>query len=40
MVLERKETVVPEFIDIGDVRIVPYQAGESLAWCFVGLLEE
>tara|TARA_R110002096_G_scaffold106781_8_gene234567 strand:- start:102 stop:1196 length:1095 start_codon:yes stop_codon:yes gene_type:complete len=40
VVLERKETVVPEFIDIGDVRIVPYQAGESLAWRFVGLLEE
>lgn len=40
IVLERKGTVVPEFIDISDARIVPYQAGETLAWRFAGLLEE
>ncbi len=36
VVLERKESEVPEFIDAGDARIAPYHAGETLSWKFVG----
>ena len=34
--LERAETVVPEAIVEGDVRVVPFHAGEALGWRFVG----
>lgn len=34
--LERAETLVPEAIVEGDVRVVPFHAGETLEWRFVG----
>lgn len=36
IVLERKETDVPEYLDGYEARIVPFHAGETLAWHFAG----
>lgn len=36
VMLERAETLVPEAIVEGDVRVVPFHAGETLEWRFVG----
>lgn len=36
IVLEKKQTKVPEYLDAGDARIVPFHGGGTLAWTFVG----
>lgn len=36
IILERKPTLVPSFIDGYEARIVPFHAGETLAWQFAG----
>ena len=37
VVLERKDTVVPDTLDAMGTHIVPFHAGETLAWRFSGL---
>jgi len=32
--LERQDTAVPAFLDAGDARLVPFHAGDTLAWRF------
>jgi dihydroorotase len=39
IILERKETAVPEFIEGFEARIVPFHADETLAWHFAGFEE-
>jgi dihydroorotase len=34
--LERSDVVVPEVLAHGDIRLVPFHAGETLGWKFVG----
>lgn len=36
IVLERKETRVPEFIEAGEERLVPFHGGSTLSWRFAG----
>lgn len=36
VVLERQETLVPDSLDVGAASIVPFHAGDTLAWRFTG----
>lgn len=40
IVLERRDTVVPDHIDVMDTRVIPFQAGETLHWRYMGLAQE
>ena len=40
IVLQRKEISVTDVIEAGDVRVVPFHAGERLAWRFCGAAAE
>ena len=36
IILERKPTIIPETLDIMNTTIIPFHAGETLAWRFAG----
>jgi dihydroorotase len=36
IVLERRETAVPDSLPAGETRLVPFHAGETLRWAFAG----
>ena len=40
VVLERKDTVVPDVLEAPGLRIAPFHAGETLAWCFAGIQDK